>query len=96
MNELAKPQKCILMRSGIQIWVDEDRIVNLMAQMEKSKLIGVDGQYINTADISGVYNPETITELNKSKSGQWKCEHNNWILRGKRCQCRMKPEYREY
>lgn len=97
-NEVAKPQKIILMRSGAEIWIDEDRMDKLfnLINTGNSKMIEIDGEIINSVDISGIYDPFTIEELHRSKSGQWKCHHGNWIPRGRRCQCTIKPEYRDY
>lgn len=99
MNEIAKPRRVILMRSGAQIWIDEDKAVHLFNDLNNktsAKMLKISGEIINTADISGIHSPEMIVELNKSKSGMWKCEHGNWIPKGKRCQCNIKPEYRNY
>lgn len=98
-NEITNPQLCVLMRSGIQVWVDADKANELIADLNSGKIKGfivIGGEMINTVDISGIYTPEKINEYNKSKSGQWKCEHGNWLPRNKRCQCEIRPEYRDY
>lgn len=95
-QEITNPQMCLLMRSGIQLWIDLEKAEKIKPLIGKGIQIDIDGEVINGSDISGLYNPQTIYELNKSKSGQWKCEHLNWIPRGKKCQCLNKPEYRDY
>ena len=98
-KRISKPQLIILLRSGVQIWVDEDKAELLKNDLVNGVLKGfakIGGELVNTVDISGIYTPETIIELNKSKSGQWKCEHGKWIPRGKKCQCNLRPEYRDY
>ena len=88
-NEITKIQKCILMRSGIQIWLNEERIKNLITLInsDKSKLVEIDGDYINTADISGIFSAEEIEDLTRRKNGQWKCKWGNWHDKFKKCDC---------
>lgn len=98
-NELATKQRCVLMRSGVQLWIEEEKAIALSVDIQQGAVKGfvlIDGETINTNDIVGIHTPQVIYELNKSKSGQWKCEHGNWIPRGRKCQCSVKPEYREY
>lgn len=74
MNEISKQQVCILMRSGVQIWVDKDRTDALMKMINnESKFVSIDGQYINTADVSGIYESNTMEDLIRRKNGQWYC-----------------------
>jgi hypothetical protein len=58
--KLAKQQKCILLRSGIQIWIDENKINNLLTAINQNKsvLIEINKEYLNTADISGIFSAD--------------------------------------
>lgn len=86
MTEVAKQQMCILMRSGIQLWIDKDRTEALMKMIgNESKFVSIDEQYINTADVSGIYDPTTMEDLIHRKNGQWKCKHNVWHDRFEKC-----------
>lgn len=90
MSEIVKQQMCILMRSGVQVWVDKDRASKLMNILgsEKGKLVDIDGEYINTSDIVGVFNPITIEDMTRRKNGEWKCQvAGTWHARGVKCYC---------
>lgn len=78
------------MRSGIEIWIDEEQetgIINIVNNQKESKLIGVNNETINTSDISGIHTPEAIALMNNRKSGKWQCEFGNWHDRFQKCNC---------
>lgn len=85
-NEISKRLMCILMRSGVELWKEEDRIKDL--NFEGVKFINIDGEKINTADISGIFSATTMEETNRRKNGEWKCKYNNWHNRNERCEHR--------
>lgn len=86
-EEMSKDIKCILMRSGIEIWLEDDRIENLkkvlMASRE-SKFIELNGEVINTADITGIFSAGTMQDVGRRKNGQWKDSKGNWHDKGER------------
>lgn len=88
MNEITKKQMCVLMRSGIEIWLDEDRAENLIKSMETSKFIRLEGSVVNTYEIIGIYTPEHMEDVKRHKNGQWKCKLASWHDRGEKCACR--------
>lgn len=93
-QELAKNLICISMRNGIQIWVDEEKVDALQAQMEKAKFIKISNQIINTADIVGIFNAETMQETTRHKNGQWKCNQGQWHEKFEKCECDVEiPSY---
>ena len=83
-NELSKRLVCILMRSRVEIWKEEDRINKI--NLEGVKFINIDGEIINTADISGIFKASTMEEQTRRKNGEWKCQQNYWHNRGEKCE----------
>jgi hypothetical protein len=79
------------MRNGVEIWAESDRLsglVNALQNIKESKFIEYDGQLINTADITGIFNAETMAEYTRRKNGDWKCDQGNWHQRGEKCKCK--------
>lgn len=92
---ITKIQLCIQMRSGTELWLDEDRIrriQSLLENIESSKFLNIDGQTINTADIVGIFDAKTMAELVRRKNGEHLCKHGVWHKRGDVCDCRPIPE----
>ena len=105
-NEIAKKEMCLLIRSGVEIWVEEEKAIKIGKDLESSmaKFLIVDGNYVNTSDIVGIFTPKNMDELKRRKQGQWKCKHNNWQPKDiSQCSCGQKqddwtggnPKYRE-
>lgn len=89
-TELTKSLMCIQMRSGVEIWLESDRVKILQNILEKitgSKFINFDNQTINTADIVGIFSAEAMADYSRRKNGEWKCQSNKWHQRGERCEC---------
>ena len=79
---------CILLRSGIRIWVNKIGAENLTSQIEKGRsLFEIEGQVVNRSDISGVFTADKIDELDKSKRGMWRCKYGEWHNRYDTCEC---------
>ncbi len=87
MNEISKKQKCIVMRVGAELWVDEDKLSVLEGLMETQKFIKIDGNLIAVSDILGIYKPEEMEDVTKRKNGMTKCRYGNWHDRGEQCAC---------
>ena len=90
MNEVSKQLVCVVLRNGIELWVESDRANNLIANLRTatgSKFIGFEDQMINSADIVGVFTPQTMEDSIRRKNGQWKCNLNTWHERQERCEC---------
>ena len=95
-NQLANPQKCVLMRSGAEIWVDSKRlepIEQLLLSGKAPKFLFIDGQFINTFELEGIFSPTIMEERTRRKNGQWKCRYDEWHERGQICGC---AEVRRY
>ncbi len=104
MNEISKSLKCIIMRNGVEIWKEQERIDNLRSMLISGKKVGfidVDGEMINSVDIVGIFNPETMGDTIRRKSGQWKCFKGVWHEKNEKCSCltneqeKIKKEYQE-
>lgn len=80
-NQLIKKQMIIEERSGLQFFIEEYKVESLMKELEKNKFIKINGEYINSADIKGVFKIETINQRNLKKPGS-----GTWI-------CNKHPEY---
>ena len=87
-KELSKNLMCILIRGGIEIWAEEEKVKNLQRILEnssESKFIGLENETINTADITGIFQAKTMEDLTRRKNGYWKCKYNVWHKRGEQC-----------
>lgn len=87
-EELAKKQSCVMLISGIELWVDEAigvSIQKILLSISEHKFITVNGRAINTASISAVLLPEDIEDRKRRQNGQWKCQWGEWHEKGERC-----------
>jgi hypothetical protein len=88
MNELSKNLRCVLLRSGIKIWIEQEKEAPLKKMIEQGvKFIEYEGQYINTADITGIFTPDKMADLTREKNGEWYCKYSKWHSRGQKCLC---------
>jgi hypothetical protein len=92
--ELAKRQLCIVLRNGMQIWIDEDRAekLQLALNVSESKFINYGERIINSADVVGLFTPQDLDEFTRRKNGQWKCDYSNWHKREEICDCGSKEK----
>lgn len=89
-QELTKELVCILLRVGIEIWVEKERADNLSALISNKdcpQFINYEGQIINKSDISGIFNAKTMEERTKRKNGEWLCHNNTWHEKFQKCEC---------
>jgi hypothetical protein len=90
--EISKQLKCIVLRNGIEIWAESERMQTLIGALrtiKESKFIEYDGQVINTADITGIFSPDTMDDYRRRKNGQWQCSHGAWHDKSEKCECKM-------
>jgi hypothetical protein len=87
---LAKKQQIIVLRNGVELYLDEeraeplkDRLINLKTHFFSE----IDGQVFNSADITGIFTPEALNDLKMKKSGKVKCDYGNWHLKDEVCKC---------
>jgi hypothetical protein len=88
-TELSKNLKCILMRNGIELWLEEEfieSVKNVLLKGGESKLLKIGEQFINTADVSGIFDAKTMEDNWYKKNGYWKCKQGNyWHKRNEEC-----------
>lgn len=90
MNELTKELMCVQLRSGILLWLEQERCVSFMMALENPncpKFVRIDDQMINTADISGIFNAKSMEDMTRRKNGQWQCKKGEWHDRSTTCDC---------
>jgi len=85
MNELSKELKCVVIRGGMEIWVEAEKMDSLYSAIEKGGLLKIDGNLVNAKDVVGVFGATVMEETTRRKNGQWKCESGYWHNRGEEC-----------
>ena len=88
-TEIANKQKCLMIRNGVEIWLDEKRWEKLEFALKNNigKFYDMEGRTINVADIVGIFLPIDLEEMKRRKNGQWKCSYGRWHNRGENCEC---------
>lgn len=87
-QQLTKNLKCIQMRNGAEVWLEEERVQNLIDNLmllSGNKFIKVNDEIINTADIVGVFSAQTMEEITRRKNGQWKCDYGYYHSKYEEC-----------
>lgn len=87
MNKLSKNLMAIKMRSGVEIWVEKEkaqRLVDLLGTT-KTKFVEIGNEIINSADVEGIFTPQTMEDMTRRKNGQWKCSFREWHNKGEIC-----------
>lgn len=95
MNEIAKVSVCIQLRSGVEIWVEEERGVKFMALLSSAnapQFVEYEGRLINKADVVGVFKPSDMEASVRRRNGEWTCQLGSWHSKGEKCQCITKSE----
>jgi hypothetical protein len=90
MREISKNLKCVVMRNGIEIWKEDDRLTELAKKLSSGQKIGfiqIDDELINSADIVGIFSANVMEDMVRRKNGQWKCQYGKWHDKGERCYC---------
>ena len=99
-TELTKNLYCIQLRTGVEIWVERERVERLQKILESvnsSKFIMFEDQTINTADIVGIFTAQTMEELIRKRNGEWKCsKKSRWHKKGDECACGELYKYQTY
>lgn len=88
-TSIAKKQMCLIMRNGIELWLDEDKAESVGSSLlSNSKgIMKIDGRFINSVDIIGIFTPADLEEYRKIKRGMWKCKYNCWHEKEGICEC---------
>ncbi len=89
-TEIAKKQKCIFIRNGIEIWIDENKANVIETDLLRgiaNNFIKAGNRIINVKEVVGIFSPEDLDDLKRRKNGQWKCKYGRWHNRGENCEC---------
>lgn len=97
-RELSKNLMCILVRGGIEIWLEEGkaRRFQQILQNTNGDFIEIGGESINRRDITGVFKATTMEDATRRKNGQWKCKYNTWHSKGEECHCAELQRYKTF
>ena|SRR3990167_2128348 len=89
MTELSKNLMCIKMRSGAEIWVEKEKAQKLIDVLTGTeiKFVEVEDELINSANVEGVFTPQTMSNLTRRKNGDWQCFKNEWHEKFQKCGC---------
>lgn len=88
-------RRCVLIRSGLELWISEERAKKLMEAMRSPnapRFIEIEGQYINSFEILYILTPDAMEDRQRRKNGQWQCMKSKWHEKGQVCECK---EYKE-
>ena len=94
-QEITKELMCIKVREGMEVWVEKEKIENLIAMLinhRTGKFIKVEGELINTVDVVGIFTAETMEDITRRKNCQWKCLYNFWHSKGEECAHHLMPK----
>ena len=72
-KELSISLLCIVMRNGVELWLEAERVKALQERIKQPdcpRFVSFGDQTINTADIVGIFTPATMEEQTRRKNGQ--------------------------
>ena len=98
-TEIANKQKCIFIRNGIEIWIDEKKANVIETDLLRgisNNFIKAGDRIINVKEVVGIFSPEDLDDLKRRKNGQWKCEFSVWHQRGEHCNCKEIENAKEH
>lgn len=84
-KEISKNLVCVLMRGGVEVWIEKEKLEPLIDLLEKKRFVKVEDRIINTADISGIYPASDLEDMKRRKNGEWQCKWGHWHNRGEVC-----------
>lgn len=90
-KEISVSLVCVVIRNGIEIWVEKGRAENLEAILGVTggpQFFKYEGRWINRADVVGVFTPADMEDRTRRKNGQWRCTMGTWHDREQDCSCR--------
>lgn len=82
-TSITRPELCLQMRNGAEIWIEAEKAKALMEQLVHQaagghRFVRWDGELFNTADVVGIFKPPTIEAVTRRKNGQWQCSAGTW------------------
>lgn len=87
IQELKEPY-CLILKNGIKIWLPNESGEALMKILEGIKVhqsLVFQGFSFNTAEHVGVFPQFVMMDLDKEKSGYWRCSKLKWHAKGEPC-----------
>jgi hypothetical protein len=81
-------ERCILLRSGMEIWVSKQRADALTLLLKREEFIQVDEEVINRFNVEGIFTPGRMEERRRRQNGQWMCKLGTWHDKGEKCECK--------
>lgn len=76
---------CILIRGGMEIWVEAEKLETLKAMIKAKELIQIGKNVINPVDISGIFEAKEMEDRNRRKNGQYQCQYGFWHEKFDQC-----------
>lgn len=94
MTELAKQQVCVLIRGGLELWIDADRSDVLQEALSDTskRFLKISGQVVNPFEVLGIFTPDAMEDRSRRKNGQWKCMKGKWHEKATGCGCVVRTE----
>src|SRR3990167_2528103 len=91
-NEITKQLMAICIRNGVVLWIEKEKADTLFGVLEKNpagahRFIQFHGEMLNTADIVGIFEAKTMSELTRRQNGKWACDYGSWHEKRERCEC---------
>jgi len=88
-NEITREQMIISLRNGIEIWVDKDKAIEFGEDWVRGlkATVKLEGRYVNTVDIIGIFPVEDLEHLKKERRGMWICKYKHWHNKNDYCEC---------
>jgi hypothetical protein len=83
-TQVTKEQMVLSIRNGVEIYIDKDKMPELLKVIQSNKFIKLGDSMINTADISGIFTAEELESSIRRKNGQWKDKKGVWHDKGER------------
>ena len=90
MTNITRSLVAIVIRGGIEIWVEKEKAVSLaqaLSRQDCPQFIRYGEQLINKADITGIFSPQVMEEKVRRRNGMWQCQSGTWHDRGEKCGC---------
>lgn len=98
-SQLSRDLVCVCMRNGVQVWIERNRghaLISAIAGPNAPQFIECDGNMLNRADITGIFNAPVMEETTRRKNGEWICDKGNWHKKNQDCACRTERQENEY
>jgi len=93
MKSLVKNLMCIVIRGGIEIWIENDKaekLKNILLNTKDKKFVEIDGEVFSTFEVVGILTPQTMADKTRRQNGEWKCKENTWHKKKEECACTPK------